>query len=426
MKVLIVGSGGREHALGLTLSRSPQRPEILSCPGNAGLVGLGEVHPTASGNSDDIAKLAISESVDLVVIGPEAPLAAGLADRLRRKGIPTFGPGARGAMLESSKVFARRFMERHNIPAPGFRVFSNFTEAQDNIKTSPLPVVIKADGLAAGKGVSIETTVDGAVETIHRIMNERKFGDAGSNILLEECLDGIELSVHVVTDGEKSVVLPYSMDHKRIGEGDTGPNTGGMGAISSQRLVDFDISRKITERIIKPTLKGLQKDDIEYIGVLYFGLMLVDGDPYVLEFNCRFGDPETQVILPLLEGDFFQMLADTAHGSIPTETCRITSGIASCIVMAAEGYPESYEKGKEISIPEVVTEDNNITVFHAGTGYTDDHRLVTTGGRVLGITAIGKTLQESLSKAYEAAGLIDFEGAYWRKDIGWRVKERIK
>lgn len=426
MKALIAGSGGREHAIGMMLSRSPQNPDILSCPGNAGLAELGQIHPAIPDISTGVIKLALHEKVDLVVIGPEAPLASGLADKLRRLGIPTFGPGAKGARLESSKVFARKFMERHNIPAPDFQIFSQSDEAIKEAKIRDLPIVIKADGLAAGKGVFIESSVEGAVETISLILDDHKFGDAGSSILLEEHLDGIELSVHIITDGSKSIMLPYSMDHKRIGHGDSGPNTGGMGAVSSQRLVDSDISRKIEERIVIPTLNGLQKDNIEYKGVLYFGLMLVDGEPYVLEFNCRFGDPETQVILPLLDEDLLQVLAETAHGNISADNYSFKTDIASCIVMASEGYPGSYETGKKIFIPGIRDIGNDSMIFHAGTELSNDGNLLTTGGRVLGVTAIGESLKESLSKAYKTVGLIEFEGAYWRKDIGWRLAERIE
>jgi phosphoribosylamine--glycine ligase len=422
MKVLVVGSGGREHALAWKLSQSEEVSGIFAAPGNAGTESVAENVDIEAADIDRLAGFAAEKKIDLTVVGPEVPLVDGIADIFAEEKLRIFGFGAEGAKLEGSKVWAKDFMKRNGIPTGDYRVFEKFEEASDYVGSIPGPFVIKADGLAAGKGVTIADTVDDAREGLGRIMKERAFGDAGDRVVIEEFLSGREISILSVFDGSDYRLFTPSQDHKRAFEGNTGPNTGGMGAYAPVTFFDGEISERVIEEIIEPTFEGIRSENlVKGSGVLYFGLILSDGVPRVLEYNCRFGDPETQVVLPLFEGDLFRVLFEAAEGNLGSVKFRNSDMSASCVVVASGGYPKSYEKGYEI---EGISnaEESGCIVFHAGTA-RDGGSLVTDGGRVLGITAVGETLEKSLEKAYKGVESIKFRDSFFRNDIGRKALE---
>ena len=415
--VLIVGGGGREHAMGWAFARDPRMQKIWFAPGNAGTSKVGTNLSLAATDVAGIVAWAEKERPGLVVVGPEAPLCAGLADRLRALGIRVFGPGADGARLEGSKSFCKELLVSEKIPTARAGSFTKEDEAVRFSDSLPCPQVVKADGLAAGKGVVIAESHEQARSAIHEMMTDRVFGEAGSTVLIEEFLEGEELSVHAITDGKNLVILPGAQDHKRVGEGDTGLNTGGMGAYAPAPKATPELLREVKEKILEPTLAGLAKRKIEYRGVLYAGLMLTKDGPKVLEFNARFGDPETEVLLPLLETPLWDLLGAAAEGDLGKVSVQSSSGAAMTIVLAAPGYPVHPVLGQEIRIGETMPDS---AVFHAGTKL-EGASIKTAGGRVMAVTGWGKDLAGARERAYAAVGEICFEGMHFRRDIGHRA-----
>ncbi len=424
MRILIVGGGGREHALAWKLARSASRPELIAAPGNAGIADLARCEPVPADDIDALTKLAVDSGCDLTIVGPEAPLTLGLADRIRDAGGAVFGPSADGARLEGSKWFAKEVMERAGVPTARARRATTRQEALDAVDEMGTPVVVKADGLAAGKGVIIARTRAEAVEAVDGMLEERRFGDAGSTVVVEEHLTGEEASILAFTDGERLAPLVVSQDHKRAFDGDEGPNTGGMGAYAPTPAVDAATTDGIVHDILRPTVETLRAMGIDYRGVLYAGLMLTREGPKVLEFNCRFGDPETQVVLPLLDGDLARIAMSVAAGELDPASVRPLDRSAACVVMASAGYPGAYEKGKRVSGIAAAEALDGVTVFHAGTALDGDE-VMTSGGRVLGVTAVADALPDALERAYEAVDRIAFEGAQHRGDIGFRALARL-
>lgn len=424
MKVLVVGSGGREHTLVWSLARCPSVSSVIAAPGNVGMSQDAELRAVQVEDLDGMTSMAKEEGVDLVVIGPELPLTLGLADRVRDAGIPCFGPGAEGARLEGSKAWAKDLMSRAGIPTSGYRSFTDSGEAVAFLEKGEGPVVVKASGLAAGKGSIVCSNRGEAKETVRAIMEEKQFGEAGDTVVIEEKLEGEEASILAITDGRNLLTLVSSQDHKAVGEGDTGPNTGGMGAYAPAPVVTEEVMEKVNTRVMQPLLDTLAGEGIEYRGVIYAGLMIDDrGDPRVIEFNCRFGDPESQVVLPLVEGDLAAALLDAAKGELDPGELSIKPGAAVCVVLASGGYPGSYEKGFPIRGLGRDTDREDLIVFHAGTAERDGET-VTAGGRVLGVTALGDEIASAVDLAYRGCAEIDFEGVYYRRDIAWRALGR--
>ncbi len=421
MKILVVGNGGREHALAWKLLQSPQVKQCFCVPGNGGtaLLERCENIPLAVEDIDNIVKVALENQIDLVVVGPEVPLSLGISDRLQQEGIPVFGPTQLGAKIESSKSWAKTLMAEAGVPIAQGETFTDAAAAKDYITQQGVPIVVKADGLAAGKGVIVAQTIPEAHNAVDDL-----FQVGFSLIVVEECLIGEEVSILALTDGITVRSLLPAQDHKRIGEGDTGPNTGGMGAYCPAPIATPDLLQRVDQEILQPTVTALRNRGIDYRGVLYAGLMVSpQGEPKVLEYNCRFGDPETQAVLPLLETPLDQVILACVQqrlGELPP--LRWQSGTAVCVVTASAGYPGKYEKGKAITgIQEAET--MGVTVFQAGT-QLDGDRLVTDGGRVLGVTAIGQDFDEAITKVYQGVDCIDFEGQYYRRDIGHRAQSR--
>ncbi len=423
MKVLVIGSGGREHAIVWKLSQSPRVDKIYCCPGNAGIAEIAECVDISPKNFKALSDLARYEWIDLTVVGPEDPLAHGIVDHFEREGLRIVGPTRAAAQIEASKVFAKDFMRRYGIPTAEYRVFTSYLHAEEYIKMKGAPIVVKADGLAAGKGVVVAETVDEAIEALRRIMKERVFGDAGERVVVEEALTGEEASYLVFTDGETILPMVSSQDHKRVYDNDKGPNTGGMGAYSPAPVVTPEVETKIMERIMKPVIRGLRKEGLRYRGVLYAGLMIKDSEPYVLEFNCRFGDPETQPILMRMKSDLLETLMAIVEERLDRVALQWRPEASVCVVLASGGYPGSYEKGKVIEGLDEIKEMKDVVVFHAGTKYRDG-RIVTSGGRVLGVTALGRDIREARERAYEAVKKIRFEGMHYRSDIGIKALNR--
>jgi len=426
MKVLVVGGGGREHALVWKLKQSPLCTEIWCAPGNAGMTEDASIVPFDISSISNVVSFAKTYKFGLVVIGPEAPLADGIADALRIDKIPVVGPNSNAARLESSKIFARDFMKRNNIPSPEFDSFEDSAPAKSYAKelySQGKSLVVKADGLAAGKGVIVTSTLEEADQAIDLCLVERAFGAAGKKVLIEERLSGPEVSILAITDGNNIVILPPSQDHKPIGEGDTGLNTGGMGAYSPVPIVNDELLESVKVNILQPTIKGMEAEGAPYSGVLYAGLMIQEGKPYVIEFNCRLGDPETQVVLTSVDEDLLPVFLNCAKGKLGEDRVIPASKSSMCVVMASAGYPGSYQKGKEINGLDDVKRDlqGKAYVFHAGTAKQDE-KLVTAGGRVLGVTGFGSDMDEACKNAYEAVDKISYEGAYYRKDIGFQVR----
>lgn len=422
MNILLIGSGGREHAFACQLTKSTLCDKLFIMPGNAGTRDLGINVPINPLEFALVGKFCIDNHIELVVVGPEDPLVKGIrnhfeADNNLRK-ILFVGPGQEGAIMEGSKDWSKAFMSRHGIPTASYRTFTfqNIHDGLDYVKAHSLPVVLKADGLSAGKGVLICESHEEAVNELNAMIREKKFGDASTRVVVESFLKGIELSVFVVTDGEHYISLPEAKDYKRIGEGDTGLNTGGMGAISPVPIADADFMKKVDERIVRPTIEGLKKEQIPYVGFIFIGLMKVGDDPFVIEYNCRMGDPETEVVLPRIKSDFGQMMVACAKGELIHYQSIISEQHAATVMLVSEGYPGSYEKGKIITLPES-TQDT--ILFHAGTSITPDQKLQTNGGRVMAVTALAGNLADALQQAKLVSEQIQFDGKYFRRDIGF-------
>jgi phosphoribosylamine--glycine ligase len=425
MKILVVGSGGREHALVWKISQSTRVSKLYCAPGNPGIASTAECIPVTATDLDGLLKFALAENIDLTVVGPEQPLAEGMVDLFESNGLPIFGPSKRAAQLEWSKSFAKEFMQRHGIPTASHRAFtrSQCEEAKLYAATAPLPIVVKADGLAAGKGVIVCTTREECLSALDHMMGAQAFGRAAETVIIEECLRGEEASVFAVTDGTDYVTLAPAQDHKRVFDGDQGKNTGGMGAYAPAPLVTTDILSTVERTIIKPVLEGMKAEGRPYKGCLYVGLMITGAGPRVIEFNSRFGDPETQVVLPLYDGDLVTLLkaaSDGTMGRIRTSIGSFNgSGAAVCVVLASGGYPDDYAAGKRIAGLECLKNLPNVVAFHAGTRSEGDE-IVTAGGRVLGITSHDRqgTIAQSIESAYEAVRRVSFEGMQYRHDIG--------
>jgi phosphoribosylamine--glycine ligase len=423
MNVLLVGSGGREHALAWKIAQSPLVDKVFAAPGNPGIARHAECVAIAA---DDVAALrdfAVSKQVGLVVVGPEIPLVLGLSDLLAPTGIPVFGPGKAGAQLEGSKVFMKEMLASCGIPTASFQIFDEYDDAEQYVLTHRLPVVIKADGLAAGKGVAVAGTYEEAVLFLRQVMVDRIFGESGDRVVIEECLPGEEASYIVFTDGNRVVPLPSSQDHKRIGDYDVGPNTGGMGAYSPAPVVTPEVDRRVMKEVFEPLLAGLKAAGIDFRGILYAGLMIEAGVPRVLEFNVRFGDPEAQPLFLRLKNDLVPVMLQCAQGNLTDAVLEIDPRPTVCVVMASSGYPGSYPKGLPIEGIEAAEAVEGVQVFHAGTAI-ENGKLVTAGGRVLGVTAIGDDLRTAIRRAYKAVDEISWEGAYNRIDIGRKALER--
>jgi phosphoribosylamine---glycine ligase len=422
MNILIIGSGAREHAMAWAAARSEKVSRVLVAPGNGGTATMGGKVvnvPVSATAIDELLDLAVRESIQLTIVGPEQPLELGVVDRFRDAGLRIIGPTMDAARLETSKVFAKDFMKRQGIPTAGYHVFHDATAANSHVtlEATTWPQVIKASGICAGKGVIIAQNGEEAVAANNSMFLDRIFGEAADEVVIEDFLTGQEASVFALTDGKNYRLFLPAQDHKRIGEGDTGKNTGGMGAYAPAPLVTPEIMEKVEERVIRPTLEGMAAEGYPYTGFLYVGLMIDNGEPSVVEFNARLGDPETQVVLPLLKSDFVDALIASLDGGLRSVPFEMHDGAGATVVIASAGYPDAYETGREITIDPSVAGLRGVTVFHAGTKQ-DGGRLVTAGGRVLSVTALGGTLKEALDSAYEGIGKIRFEGAYFRRDIG--------
>lgn len=421
MKVLVVGSGAREHCIAWAVARHPKIEKVYVAPGNGGIQGLGSVAENLSIKPTDVdALLAFvkTNNIELTIVGPEQPLEVGLVNRFEAEGLKIFGPTREAAQLETSKAFAKAFMSRNNIPTAAFQVFHSYKDAAEYIESRMVyPQVIKASGLAAGKGVVIAHNKSEALLTLDECFEKRIFGAAADEVVIEEFMMGQEASIFAITDGMNYKLLASAQDHKRIGDGDTGKNTGGMGAYAPAPLVTPDVLKKVEEKIIKPTLEGMAAEGYPYKGFLYVGLMIDKGEPRVVEFNARLGDPETQVVLPLLKTQLLDVLLAATSDQLSQVQLEMFAKAATTVVMASAGYPDKYDTGKEITGKCHYPDADDVMVFHAGTKI-ENGKLLTSGGRVLSVTAIGDTLKESIDKAYEAVGQISFEGAYCRSDIG--------
>jgi len=415
MKVLVIGNGGRESAIVWKVKQSPLVDEVFAASGNGGIQQLAGCVDIAPDNIHELIRFAENKSIDLTVVGPEVPLVNGIVDFFEEKGLKIFGPNKKAAILEGSKSYAKEFMRKHGIPTGRFRVFSAYDEALKSIGIFGFPVVIKVDGLAAGKGVSIAYDEAQAKETLKKIFVKRRFGDAGNYIVLEEFLTGWELSMLCFVDGKTIVPMESVRDYKKVFDNDKGPNTGGMGAISPVDIYTPEIEKEFKEKVMLPTFNALKKERIDYRGVLYFGLIMTDEGLKVLEFNCRFGDPETQVLLPRLENDLVEVMLAVAENKLDNQNLCWNKKAAVCVIMASKGYPGRYETGKAIEGLENVN-DAELYVFHAGTKYKEG-KLCTAGGRVLGITALGRDINEARERVYCAVEEIRFEGAHYRLDI---------
>ena len=416
MKILVIGSGGREHALVWKLKQSPRVTRLFCAPGNAGTGAIAENVPVAASDLDGLLKFALAEKIDLTVVGPDDALAAGIVDFFQRNGLRIFGPTRAGARFESSKIFAKEFMRRHGIPTAASGHFSDSAEAHRFCQKMKYPVVIKADGLALGKGVIIAESADEAAKAIYRIMEKRQFGDAGRSIVIEEFLKGQECSIHAFVDGKNYLLFPSAQDHKQVFDADRGPNTGGMGTFSPAKILTPGIGQDVHRLVMQPFLKGLQTEGIGFTGLLYPGLMLTQEGLKVLEFNTRFGDPETQVLLARMKSDLVDLIEATIDGALDGKSIVWDERAAVCVVMASGGYPGDYAKGKPVTGLEQFAGSDDVIVFHAGTKL-ENNRIVTAGGRVLGVTALGKDLRAAKDRAYEAVRAIHFEGCHYRTDI---------
>ena len=425
MRILLIGGGGREHALAWKLVQSPKVEKLFAAPGNPGMALLQKCE-CINLNVDDlegVADYAEEQSIDLTVVGPEAPLVAGLADVFKRRGLPVFGPSKDAAQLEGSKAFSKELMAKYNIPTAFFKICEDIETAKAYVEEKGAPIVVKADGLAAGKGVVVAMTKQEALDAIDEMMGDHKFGAAGARLVLEEYMEGEEASLLAFTDGKTVVPMIAAQDHKRVFDGDEGPNTGGIGTYAPAPVMTDVLRLKATELILKPVVEAMAKEGMPYQGCLYAGLMIKGDSVKVVEFNCRFGDPETQVVLPLLDGDLAEIMLACATGTLDKAEVAWYNKAAVCVVMASGGYPESYEKGKEITGLAAAEEDKDVVVFHAGTKDAEG-KIVTSGGRVLGVTAVDSSIKAARDRAYAAVEKIAFEKNFYRKDIAWRALKR--
>ncbi len=416
MKIMVVGGGGREHAIIKKLKENNNIEEIFALPGNGGMADDATLVPIGAKEIDKIVEFAKDNAIDYAVVAPDDPLVLGCVDRLEEIGVKCFGPRANAAIIEGSKVFSKNLMKKYGIPTAEYEVFESCEDAYAYLKTAPIPTVIKADGLALGKGVIIALSREEALTAVKSIMEEGKFGASGNRIVIEEFLEGPEVSVLAFTDGNCVKPMVSSMDHKRVGDGDRGLNTGGMGTVAPNPYYTETVAALCMEKIFLPTISAMKAEGREFRGCLYFGLMLTKNGPKVIEYNCRFGDPETQVVLPLLKSDLYEVMLATTNGTLADCEVEFSEGSAACVIMASAGYPEKYQSGYEIKIDPSVKDK----VYVAG-AKLDGDRLLTAGGRVLGVTAIGDTLEEALSSAYKNVELVSFENAYYRHDIGHRA-----
>ena len=424
MNVLVIGSGGREHALVWKLKQSAKVTKIYCAPGNAGIGGLADLVPIPSDDIDGLYQFAKKNKIDLTVVGPEIPLVKGIVDLFEKNGFKIFGPSKYAAQLEGSKVFAKNFLRKYRIPTASYVTFdrTQYEEAQSHIMNHAFPLVIKADGLAAGKGAVVCRSMGEALNTLQELFKKNIFGEAGCNIVVEDFMEGEEASVFVLTDGSDYRILQPAQDHKQILDGDKGKNTGGMGAYAPAPIVTTSLMKQVEKEIIRPTLEGMRADGKPYKGCLYVGLMMTAEGPKVVEFNCRLGDPETQVVVPLLETDLLELLYACAAGTLRSVKLKHHKASAVCVVIASRGYPDTYETGKPISGLDSILKEADIVVFHAGTRQ-ENGKIVTSGGRVLGVTAIGfeDDLEGTINCAYSAVKRISFDGAYYRSDIGLKA-----
>lgn len=429
MKVLVIGSGGREHALVWKLSQSPEVEKIYCLPGNGGISDIAECVDIKSDDFESMVKFARQNEIDITIVGPEAPLVAGIVDVFTRQGLKIFGPQKEAARLEGSKVFAKQFMKQYQIPTAEFEVFDNYDEAMDYVKAKGFPIVIKADGLCAGKGSFVVQNLEEAESALRKIFIEKVFGPSGDKVVVEEFLPGEEASIIAIADGENLVPLASSQDHKRAYDNDQGPNTGGMGAYSPAPVANGEIFDTTVERVLKPVIAGMKERGIPFKGVLYAGIMIVENEPYVLEFNVRFGDPETQAILPRMDSDLLEIIDLAVSGKLDNYVIKWKPQACVSVVIASGGYPGSYEKGKVITGLEKVRNLKDVIVFHAGTKKIIQNGkpvYLTSGGRVLNVTALGEDIRIAKEKAYQAIELINFENMHYRRDIADKALNRFK
>ncbi|MEK6727188.1 MAG: phosphoribosylamine--glycine ligase [Candidatus Omnitrophota bacterium] len=424
MRILVVGSGGREHALVWKIAQSKLADKVFCAPGNGGIAQAAECVDIKTGNIPELLDFAKKEKIDLTVVGPEAPLALGIVDEFKNHKLSIFGPNKSASRLESSKVFAKELMVKYKVPTAGFDIFENAAEARKYIEEKGAPCVIKADGLAQGKGVIVAKTKEEAIDAVNLIMEKRVFSEAGNRVIIEECLEGEEASILVLTDSKEVIALASSQDHKRVFDNDQGANTGGMGAYSPAPIVTRELFKDIMERIIYRTIDGLSREGVDYQGVLYAGIMLTKQGPKTLEFNVRFGDPETEAILPRLKSDFLEVMLATAEGKL-NKISKLgglawDNRVCVCVVCASKGYPGEYEKGKEIFGLDEAAGMKDIVVFHAGTK-RENNKILTNGGRVLGVTGMGKSIKETIDQAYKGVEKIHFDGMHYRRDIGQKA-----
>ena len=428
MKILIFGSGGREHALAWAVAKSPRVTEIVCAPGNGGIAAMGglvRLAPVSLSDLDAMVQVAVAEQPDLTIVGPELPLSLGLVDALELRGLKVFGPTKAAAKLETSKSFAKRFLQRHQIPTANYAVCTSAAEVEKAIEFFHAPIVVKADGLAAGKGVVICQSKRAALEAAHGLFTGKLLGSKEQQVVIEEFLQGDEVSFLCLSDGKHVAPLVPAQDHKRIGEGDTGPNTGGMGVYSTGSILEPEMQEWILHHIARPTVRGMAQEETPFVGVLYIGLMMTPRGPQVLEFNARFGDPETQAIVMRLESDLVEALEACVEGRLSETEFRWKPGASACVIASSGGYPGSYQTGFEIAGLDDVAKVPGVQVFHSGTALVDG-KLRTSGGRVLGITAAGDSLAEALKLAYGAVAKIGFEGMYFRRDIGHRALKKTR
>ena len=421
MKILVIGGGGREHAIIKKIRENPEVTEIFALPGNGGIAADATCVNIGAKDLDGIVTFAREKMIDYAVVAPDDPLVLGCVDALEAIGVPCFGPRKNAAIIEGSKVFSKDLMKKYGIPTAAYEVFTSPEEALRYLETAPIPTVVKADGLALGKGVTVAMTREEARAAVREAMEDKKFGASGERIVIEEYLEGPEISVLSFTDGKTIVPMISSMDHKRAGDGDTGPNTGGMGTVAPNPYYTEAVAAECMEKIFLPTIRAMKEEGREFRGCLYFGLMITKDGPKVIEYNCRFGDPETQVVLPLLESDLLTVMQACTYGKLAECEVKFREGNACCVVLASKGYPGSYGKGYEITIPENVRPN----VYVAGAALKDG-KLVTSGGRVLGVTAVAETLPEAVKDAYAMADTVTFENRYMRSDIGARALSALK
>ena len=421
MKIMVVGGGGREHAIIKKIKENKEVTEIFALPGNGGMAKDATLVDIGAKDIEKIVEFAVENAIDYAVVAPDDPLVLGCVDALEEKGIPCFGPKGNAAIIEGSKVFSKNLMKKYNIPTAAYEVFNDMEKALQYLETAPIPTVIKADGLALGKGVIIATTRDEAKDAVVSMMQDKMFGTSGDNIVIEEFLTGPEVSVLAFTDGKTVAPMISSMDHKRAGDNDTGLNTGGMGTIAPNPYYTKEIAEECMEKIFVPTIDAMNKEGRTFKGCLYFGLMLTPNGPKVIEYNCRFGDPETQVVLPLLESDLLTVMKATTNGTLADTEVKFSEKSACCVIMASKGYPVSYDKGFEMNISESV--EGNVYVAGAS---LKDGKLLTNGGRVLGVTAVEDNLKDAVKSSYELVKKISFDNAFYRNDIGAKALAVLK